>query len=99
MSGGTLRIDFRRSIDYFVSMSDDAAKHYNVKIVEANLYVRKMTLNDDVVSAIEKICLLAQLPILTLKPLQNHVWLPLVFTVGNKKTFLPGNQSQDWLYV
>ena len=35
-------------------MSDDAAKHYKVKIVEANLYVRKMTLNDDVLSAIEK---------------------------------------------
>ena len=35
-------------------MSDDAAEHYKVKIVEANLYVRKMTLNDDVVSAIEK---------------------------------------------
>ena len=35
-------------------MSDDAAKHYKLKIVEANLYVRKMTLNDDVVSAIEK---------------------------------------------
>ena len=35
-------------------MSDDAAKHYKVKIIEANLYVRKMTLRDDVVSAIEK---------------------------------------------
>ena len=35
-------------------MSDDAAKHYKVKIVEANLYVRKMTWNDEVVSAIEK---------------------------------------------
>ena len=35
-------------------MSDDAAKHYKVKIVEANLNVRKMTLNEDVVSAIEK---------------------------------------------
>ena len=35
-------------------MSDDVAKHYKVKIVEENLYVRKMTLNDDVVSAIEK---------------------------------------------
>ena len=54
MSGVTLRIAFRRSIDDFVIMSDDAAKHYKVKIVEANLYVRKMTLNDDVVSAIEK---------------------------------------------
>ena len=35
-------------------MSEDSAKHYKIKIVEANLYVRKMTLNDDVVSALEK---------------------------------------------
>ena len=35
-------------------MSDDAAKHSKVKNVEANLYMRKMTLNEDVVSAIEK---------------------------------------------
>ena len=53
-SGVTLRIAFRRSIDEFVIMSDDAAKYYKVKIVEANLHVRKMTLNDDVVSSIEK---------------------------------------------
>ena len=38
----------------FVIVSDDAAKHYRVKIVEANLYARKMTLNDEVGSAIEK---------------------------------------------
>ena len=54
LSGVTLRIALRRSIDDFVLKSDKAAKHYKVKIVEANLYVRKMTLNDDVVSAIEK---------------------------------------------
>ena len=54
LSGVTLRIAFRRPIDDFVIISDDAAKHYKRKIVEANLYVRKMTLNDDVVSAIEK---------------------------------------------
>ena len=35
-------------------MSDDPANHYKVEILEANLYVRKMTLNDDVMSAIEK---------------------------------------------
>ena len=35
-------------------MSDDAAKHYKVEILETNLYVRKMTLNDGVMSAIEK---------------------------------------------
>ena len=56
LSGVTLRIAFRRAVDDFVlmSMSDDAAKHYKVKIIEANLYTRKMTLIDDVVSAIEK---------------------------------------------
>ena len=54
ISGVTIRIAFRRSIDDFVIMSDDAAKHYKVKIVETNLYVRKMTLNDDVVSATEQ---------------------------------------------
>ena len=35
-------------------MSGVANKHYKVKISEANLYVRKMTLNDDVVTGIEK---------------------------------------------
>ena len=53
-SGVTLRISFRRSIDDFSLISDDAAKSCKIKITEANLYVRKMTLNDDVVSAIEK---------------------------------------------
>ena len=42
LSGVTLCIAFRRPIDDFVIVSDDAAKHYNVKTVEANLYVRKM---------------------------------------------------------
>ena len=54
LSAVTLRIAFRRSIDDFVIMSDNAAKHCKVKIVKANLHVRKMTLNYDVVSAIEK---------------------------------------------
>ena len=34
MIGVTLRIAFRRSIDDFVIMPDDAAKHYKVTIVE-----------------------------------------------------------------
>ena len=45
LSDVTLLIVFRRSIDDFVIMSDDAAKHYKVKIVETDLYVRIMTLN------------------------------------------------------
>ena len=39
MSGVTLRIAFRRSIDDFVIMLDDAAKHYKVKNVEAKICV------------------------------------------------------------
>ena len=49
-----MRISFRRSQDDFVIMSEDGAKHYKVKIDEANLFVRKMTLSDNVVGAIEK---------------------------------------------
>ena len=53
LNGVTLRIAFRRSPDDFVVYSDDAGKHYKVAIVEANLYVRKMTVNDNVVASIE----------------------------------------------
>ena len=95
MSGVTPRIAFRRSIDDFVIMSDDAAKHYKVKIVEANLYLRKMILNDDVVSAIEKTLLTSPASYPYLETHRKHFWLLLVYTVGNKKTYLPGNQSED----
>ena len=54
LSGVALGIAFRRPIDDFVMMSDNGAKHYKVKVVETNLYVSKMTLSDDVVSAIQK---------------------------------------------
>ena len=83
----TLRFAFRRSIDDFVILSDNAARHYKVKIVEANLYVRKMTLNDDVVSAIEKTLLTSPASYPYLKTLKKHFWLLLVFT------------TEDWLYV
>ena len=59
LRGVTLRIAFRISIDDFVIVSDDAAKHYKLKIFEANFYVRKMTLNDEVVSAVEKTLLIS----------------------------------------
>ena len=38
----------------FIIMFDDPAKPYKVEILEDNLYDRKMTVNDDVMSAIEK---------------------------------------------
>ena len=44
----------RRSQDDFAVMSEDTAKHYKVKIDEANLFIRKMTVSDNVVGAIEK---------------------------------------------
>ena len=53
LSGVTLQISFRRSSNIFAVISE-ADKHYKVKIIEANLYVRKMTIADHVLSAIEK---------------------------------------------
>ena len=53
LSGVTQRISFRRSPNDFTVISE-SNKHYRVKIVEANLYVRKMTVADHVLSAIEK---------------------------------------------
>ena len=82
LSGVTLRIAFRRSIDDFVIMSDDPAKHYKVEILEANLYVRKMTLNDDVMSAIEKTLL------------SSPASYPYFETI--KKTFLASAGLHSW---
>ena len=53
-SGVHLRISFQRSQDDFTIISEDGAKHYKIKIDEANLFVRKMTVSDNVVGAIEK---------------------------------------------
>ena len=50
----TLRLSIRRSHDDFVTISETAAKNCKVKIDEANLLVRKMTVSDNVVGAIEK---------------------------------------------
>ena len=82
LSGVTLRISFRRSIDNFVVISDDAGKSYKVKIIEANLYVRKMTLNDDVVFAIEKTLLTSP---------ASYLYLETI-----TKTFLASTGFQSW---
>ena len=44
----------RRSQDDFAVISQDKAKHYKVKIDEVNLFIRKMTVSDSAVGAIEK---------------------------------------------
>ena len=54
VSGVTLRISFRRSQDDFATISEAAGKNYKVKIDETNLFVRKLTVSDNVVGAIEK---------------------------------------------
>ena len=48
-----LRISFRRSTNDFAVISE-SNKHCKAKIIEANLYVRKMTVADHVLTAIEK---------------------------------------------
>ena len=53
LSGVTLRISFRRSTNDLAVISE-SNKHYKVRIIEANLYVRKMTIADHVLTAIEK---------------------------------------------
>ena len=62
-SGVIFRISFRRSIDDFVVISDDAGKSYKVKIIEANLYVRTTT----TFLPLKKLYSQAQRPIFTWK--------------------------------
>lgn len=53
ISGVTLRISFLRNRPEFALIYDDVAKDYKIEIIQANLYVRKMTVTDHVYSAIE----------------------------------------------
>ena len=74
LRGVTLLISFRRSPNSFTVISD-SNKHYRVKIVEANLYVRRMTVIDHQLSAIEKTLLK------TTVVYQNTELLPRFFLV------------------
>ena len=53
----SLRIKLVRAHNDFVIMSDDATKHYTVRIRDANIYVRKMTVSENVVASIERVLL------------------------------------------
>ena len=53
LSGVTLRISFLRSRPNFSLIYDDDAKDYKIEISQANLHVRKMTVSENVYSAIE----------------------------------------------
>ena len=53
LSGVPLQISFGRSTNDSAVISE-SNKHYKIKLVEANLYVRKMTIADLVLTATEK---------------------------------------------
>ena len=48
VSGITLKISFRRSQDDFATISDAAGKNYKIRIDESDLFVRRMTVSDNV---------------------------------------------------
>ena len=82
INGVSLRISFLRAQDDFVTISEDQAKRYKVQITEANLYVRKMVVNDNVVSAIERTLLKS----------------PAMYRYNEviAKTFLASNGQMSW---
>lgn len=51
----SLRIKLVRSHGDFVTVSEDAGKHYTIRLSNANLYARKMTVSDHVVESIERV--------------------------------------------
>ena len=92
ISGVTIRLSLRRSPNDFVIMSEHANKHYQVQITEVNLYVRKMTVTDFVLSSIEKTMLKTPAIYNYIEVLPRTFWPQLVCKVGDKKTFLPKSQ-------
>ena len=52
ISGVTLRVSFLRKRPEFCLICDDESKNYKIEISQANLYVRKMTVSENVYSAI-----------------------------------------------
>ena len=92
LSDVTLRFSYRRSHEDFLIISEDAAKHYKLQILEANLYVGKMTVTDHVLSAIEST--LFKTP--AKYPYQKKTTKPflqqLVSAAGNRKMFLLVNR-------
>ena len=78
----TLRIFFVRSKPEIVLIHDDVAKNYKITITQANLYVRKMTVSEQVFIAIEKT--------LTKTPALYR------YTEVLPKTFLIPTGSRNW---
>ena len=82
ISGVTLRVSFLRNRTDFCLIYDDATKDYKIEILQANLYVRKMTVTENVYSAIENT--------LTKTPAIYR------YTEIIPKTFLVSTGSKSW---
>ena len=75
-------------------ISEDAAKHYKLQILEANLYVRKMTVTDHVLSVTESTLLKtpANYPYQEEITKKKHFLQQLGSAAGNRKIFLLVNR-------
>ena len=80
LSRVTLRLSQRLSHEDFLIIFEDAAKHYQLPIVESNLYVRKMTVTDHVLSAIES----TLLKTLANYPYQEEITKTFLATAGQR---------------
>ena len=93
LSGVTLKLSYRRSHEDFLIILEDAAKHYKLQILEANLYVRKMTVTDHVLSCpLNQLCSKLLRTTHIKKKLQKHFLQQLVSAAGNRKIFLLVNR-------
>ena len=82
ISGVTLRLTFLRSRPEFCLIYDNATKDYKVSITQANLHVRKMTVTENVYTAIET----------------NLTKMPAIYRYTEiiPKTFIISNNSSSW---
>ena len=98
LSGLTLRNALRQSLNDWVTISDNAAKSHTEKTIEANFSARKITLNDDVVSAIEKLYFQFQRPIRTRRPQLKRFLLPLAWKALKRRILSAGSHIDVQLY-
>ena len=98
LSGMTLQIAPRQSLYDCVTISDNAAKSHKEKTIEANFSARKITLNDDVVSAIEKLYFQFQRPIRTRRPQLKCFLLPLACKALKRRILSAGSHIDVQLY-
>ena len=87
----------RTSQDDFAVISEDAAKHYKVKIDEANLFIRKMTVSDNVVGAIEETLLKTAAIYRYNEKIPKDSKLQQANKAGNMRIFSLKSQSEESL--